>query len=47
MICDGVEHTNDHRLLSNIIPKRGKMIKNYLEFIKNTTEIKYNNVYGT
>ena len=45
MICDGVERTNDHHLLSNIVPTKGKMIKNYMEYIKNTTENVYNILY--
>lgn len=46
MICDGVERTKDHALIKNIVPHKGKMIKNYLEFIKNETENRYRGVYG-
>ena len=45
MICDGVERTNDHHLLSDIVPTKGKMIKNYMKYIKNTTENMYNIIY--
>lgn len=46
MICDGVERTNDHKLLKNIVPNKGKMIKNYMEYVKNITEEKYKEIYG-
>lgn len=32
LICDGVEKTPDHRLLKDIIPSRGKIIKNCMQF---------------
>lgn len=46
MICDGVESTKTHNLIKYIKPTPGKMIRNYLEFLKNKTENKYKEIYG-
>lgn len=46
MICDGVEKTPGHELLKFIRPEPGPYVKNMLEFLENSTEVKYISKYG-
>ena len=46
LICEGVEKTKYHKLLNHIIVNKGKMIKNPLEFIKNTSQDFYAQWYN-
>lgn len=46
LICDGMEKTNNHRLLNQIIPSKGQLIKNPMIFIGNTIQKKYEEIYG-
>lgn len=32
LICDGIEKTENHSLLNQVIPTKGKIIKNFMEF---------------
>lgn len=45
IICDGVEKTKDHRLLKQISPTSGKMVKNPMEFIGSSISNYYKMTY--
>ena len=45
ILCDGVEKSNG-RLLDQIVPSKGQIIKNPLEFIGTVTYDLYRNTYG-
>ena len=45
IICDGVERTGGE-LFNQIVPSRGKIITNPMEFIGDTTYRLYNDIYG-
>lgn len=45
IICDGVEKSNG-RLLSQVVPQRGVIVKNPLEYIGLDTQNLYRNIYG-
>lgn len=46
IICDGVEKTKNNILLDQIIPCKGKLIKNPMEFLKISIQKKYFDYYG-
>ena len=46
MICDGVEKTKDHILFNQVVPSRGSLITDFMQFIGNSTERKYKELYG-
>lgn len=46
MICDGVERTDSHILCGQVHTSKGKMITDFMEFIGNATEKRYEQLYG-
>lgn len=46
LICDGVEKTPTHHILRDIVPSKGKMIKDPMFYLSTSIQNKYEEIYG-